>query len=208
MDTKIYHITHYNNLKSILQSGELSCCANIQTNQVSYTNIAHNNIQDRRARFVVPIQPGGVVHDYVPFYFATRSPMLYAIHQGAVNGYNGGQKDVIYLVSSAERIEQAGYGYVFTDGHAIMGFSNYYSNLSDLDKIDWNIMRSRYWNDNAEDNDRKRRRQAEFLVYDKLKFHDVEKIVTYDTQMQNSVNDNLRKVGHHIPVEVNKEWYY
>lgn len=208
MNTKIYHITHYNNLISILQSGEISCCAAIRTNQIPYTNIAHNNIQDRRAIFVVPIPPGGVVHDYVPFYFATRSPMLYAINQGAISGYDGGQKDVIYLVSSAERIEQEGYSYVFTDGHAIMGFSSYYSNLKDLDKVDWNIMRSRYWNDNAEDNDRKRRRQAEFLVYDKVPFNTIEAIVTYDARVQNIVNDNVLRTGHNIPVEVHKEWYY
>lgn len=37
--------------------------------------------------------------------------------------------------------------------------------LSDLDKIDWDVMGSDYWNDTNEDMNRKARRQAEFLVY-------------------------------------------
>lgn len=43
--------------------------------------IAHNTIQDRRAQTYVPCLPGGNPHDYVPFYFAPCSPMLYAAHK-------------------------------------------------------------------------------------------------------------------------------
>jgi len=49
----------------------------------------------------VPLAPYGCVADYVPFYFAPRSPMLYKLHKGGVPNYTGGQDPLVYLVSSA-----------------------------------------------------------------------------------------------------------
>lgn len=36
--------------------------------------------------------------------------------------------------------------------------------LADLERLDWNAIRSRHWADTPEDPDRKRRKQAEFLA--------------------------------------------
>ena len=47
-----------------------------------------------------------------------------------------------------------------------MRFTDFFDDLKDLDKIDWDLMQSRYWNDTNDDPDRKRRRQAEFLVHE------------------------------------------
>ena len=45
------------------------------------TEVGQPDIKLKRRHRVVPIDPGGVVADYVPFYFAARSPMLGSIHQ-------------------------------------------------------------------------------------------------------------------------------
>ena len=165
MQILIYHITHIDNLESILSEGGL-LAYNIMLleTQTNYTNIAYQNIQDRRATTDVPCGGGGVLHDYVPFYFAPRSPMLYTISRGNVENYTQGQAAVIHLVSSIENIEAEDLCFVFTDGHAVMTFTNFFDDLNYLRAIDWDVMESRYWNDTNEDNDRKRRRQAEFLV--------------------------------------------
>ena len=92
--------------------------------------------------------------------------MLYAIDRGAVEGYVDGQRPVIYLCSTAEAVRKARLRWVFTEGHADMRFTDFFDDLKDLDKIDWDLMQSRYWNDTNDDPDRKRRRQAEFLVHE------------------------------------------
>ncbi|MBZ8182847.1 DUF4433 domain-containing protein [Oscillatoria salina IIICB1] len=84
MPTPIYHITHVNNLSSILNSSGLIAFNQLKQQRANYTDIAHQTIQDRRARKQVPCGAGGVLHDYVPFYFAPRSPMLYTINRGNV----------------------------------------------------------------------------------------------------------------------------
>jgi hypothetical protein len=90
--------------------------------------------------------------------------MLYTINRGNVPNYTQGQAALIHLVSDVEDIDARGLEFVFTDGHAVMEFTTFFDDLYDLDNIDWDVMESRYWFDTNEDNDRKRRRQAEFLV--------------------------------------------
>jgi hypothetical protein len=91
------------NLAGIIAKGGLIAQSGQVSQGVGYCNIAHSNIQDRRSRTSVPCGPAGNLHDYVPFYFAPRSPMLYAIDRGNVDGCTAGQADIVYLVSSAQR---------------------------------------------------------------------------------------------------------
>ena len=166
MDTNkpLYHITHIDNLPQIIAEGSLLCDRLRTQNDLPIKGIAHQHIKDRRARRVVPIAAQGTLADYVPFYFAPRSPMLYTIYKDNVGGYAGGQKPVIHLVSSVDKVLELGTLWCFTDGHAVIEFSSFFDDLTDIDKIDWCIMETTYWRDTDTDSDRKRRRQAEFLV--------------------------------------------
>src|ERR1051326_1675326 len=119
-------------------------------------------------RNAVPVSvcpKGGTLADYVPFYFAPRSPMLFAIYRGQVQGYVGTQQNVVHLSSSVEVVIQKAKAFVFTDGHAEMDFSEFFMDIAHLDRVDWKIMQEQHWHDTNEDGDRKRRRQAEFLVH-------------------------------------------
>ena len=206
----IYHITHINNLSSIVRSGGLWCDAEVAQGKVEATGIAHQHIKDRRARKVVPLPPGGKLCDYVPFYFAPRSPMLYAIHKGKVEGYQGGQNDILHLIVSIEAIEQAGLSFVFTDGHAPMAISKYYSELQNLDEIDWQVMRARYWADTLEDMDRKRRRQAEFLVHRFVPWHFIAQIGVRLHTTERQVGTIIEQIGdpYKPSIIVRSDWYY
>jgi hypothetical protein len=146
--TRIYHITHMRNLPGILEHEGLHCDRSAQT--LKSVQIGHQHIKARRMARVVPLPPNGTLGDYVPFYFASRSPMLYAIHKGLADGYDGGQEPVVYLVSSAEAVEKARLEWVFTEGHAEIAFSDFFDDLDDLEKIDWRVMASRYWFDTDE----------------------------------------------------------
>ncbi len=182
MTTSVYHITSVENLPLILGSDGLMAKSKLTKQDISYTDIAHQSIQDRRAHISVPCGTGGTLHDYVPFYFAPRSPMLYAIHCGSVQGYRGGQNQVIHLRSMTKDIQKAKIPFVFTDGHAAMKFSAFYNDSELLSSvIDWQIMNSMYWADTPEDGDKKRRRQAEYLVYDFCPWE-----IIYEIGVQNS----------------------
>jgi len=69
-----------------------------------------------------------------------------------------------YLVTSIGAILDAGLRYAFSDGHPTMNLTDFFADLAMLDRVDHALMRERMWKDTPRDNDRERRRQAEFLV--------------------------------------------
>ncbi|WP_013324670.1 type II toxin-antitoxin system toxin DNA ADP-ribosyl transferase DarT [Gloeothece verrucosa] len=210
MPPSIYHITHLNNLASILRAGGLIANSRLRQQQINYTDIAHEQIQDRRARKRLPCGAGGTLHDYVPFYFAPRSPMLYAIHTGNVRGYQDGQDSIIHLVTDIEApfFEEEN-AFVFTDGHAIMDYSDFYDDLNALDfVIDWELMKSKYWFDTEDYPDRKWRRQAEFLVYERCPWDLITEIGVINSTIQLRVQNILKNFSDLTPVRVYPNWYY
>jgi hypothetical protein len=205
---KLYHITHMRNLASIVENGCLLSQGEVQVSKIGFANIAHATLQDRRASTRVPCGPGGTLHDYVPFYFAPRSPMLFTIHRGNVEGYDEGQRPVLHLVTSIKSVLEAGSEFVFTDGYAIMVYTDFYIDLRDLDQLDWDVMKSRYWADTEEDMDRCRRRQAEFLIHARFPFRAIEEIGVIDRNVQADVAALLRGTAFQPAVTVRSGWYY
>jgi len=146
--------------------------------------------------------------DYVPFYFAPRSPMLYTINRGNVEGYQEGQRPIVHLVSSAEAVRAAGLSFAFTDGHADMDISHFFNDLQDLERVDWNVMSSKYWSDTLGDGDRKRRRQAEFLVYQFFPITRIETIGVINQNMADRVTQFIETLGLELSVQAQPTWYY
>lgn len=203
----LYHITHVDNLAGIIRAGGL--LANGQVGD-AYVNIAHSSIQMRRHTRRVPCGPGGVLHDYAPFYFGRLSPMLFTISKGNVAGYEEGQEPVVYLVTTVAKVVEAGIPFVFTDGHAAMELSDFYADPARLDQVDWPLMKERYWNDTEQDMDRKRRRQAEFLVHGICPWELFLGIVTMTEPTQARVEAilNQENPAHRPKTKTIRNWYY
>lgn len=195
-------------MKSILESKCLLCDNEIQAKNIETQGIAYKAIKERRSRRPVPTCKQGHLSDYVPFYFAPRSPMLYAIHCGTVENYQEGQGSIIHLVSTIESINERGLPFTFTNGHAEMSPTEFYENLDDLDKIDWDLMKSKFWFDKGEDINRKWRRQAEFLVYNNFPIELVLGIGVISEQVKSEVEDILKSCEKEIKIAVFPNWYY
>lgn len=208
MTTWIYHITHMRNLESIVSCGKLYCDQLISEQNLNPIEIGYRDLKDKRSEWPVPIGPGGTLGNYVPFYFAPRSPMLFVISKGGVAGYNEGQRSVLHLVASAEHIAERKLPFVFTNGHAYMTLTDYFDDLAHLDKIDWPLMRAKIWKDTPEDGDRARRRQAEFLVHREFPWEFVRGIGVYDERIAEQVRQLLAHAKHQPQVVTRPAWYY
>lgn len=207
--TPIYHITHVANLTGMIADRGLTCVAELRKRGAgTYRDIAYPHIQDRRASKRVPCGPGGTLADYVPFYFAPRSPMLYTISRGNVQGYTEGQSPIVHLVAHAEEVVRQGLGFAFTDGHGVIAMTDYFDDLADLSKIDWPLMKARYWFDAEEDGDRKRRRQAEFLVHRFMPWELVCEIGVLTQEMVEWVQQLVSAASHRPVVALRQGWYY
>lgn len=208
---RIYHIKHADTLGGIIKEGGIWCDRECQCRELRGTAVGYTHIKERRMRRSVPLPPRGTLGDYVPFYFAPRSPMLYVIHHGGNPEYDGGQTPIVHFVSSVEAVAAArpALRWLFTDGHAEVALSDYYDDVRKLDEvIDWDVMRSTYWNDTQQDGDRKRRRQAEFLVHRFLPWELVSTIGVVNRAMADRVEQVLADSRHRPVVAVAPEWYY
>jgi hypothetical protein len=207
--TPIYRIIHIDNLFILLERGGLHAPEWEPDDGQSLKPIHNTDIQKARHQKQISCGPGGCLHDYVPFYFGARSPMLYQLHTGWVSGYLEGQKPIIYLVSTVQKVQISGCRFVFTDGHGIHRFTLCKENPVDLDKLDWEAINARQWIDTRDDPDRQRKKQAEFLIHRFCPWHLIREIGVIDTEMKDRVEEILsRYPANIIPVKVRRGWYY
>ncbi len=113
-------------------------------------------------------------------------------------------------MAHAQDIESAGLRFVFSDGHGLAAFTQWFDDLTSLDNVDWTLVGQRYWTDNVSDMDRMRRKQAEFLIHASLDWSLIREIAVIDVERQQQVRDILSAAGamHRPAVLVRREWYY
>ncbi len=201
----IFHFTHGRNLPALFAAGELRSHSSAAT----VADIADVSIKARRTTIVVGCGPGGVVGDYVPFYFAPRSPMLFRLHREHAVGVGEGQRPLIYVVATTEAMVSAGLQCVFSDGNAAHGLTRFSANLAEMgERVDWELMEAVIWTNTSEDGDRRRRRQAEFLVHGAVPLGLVEELAVIDVTVASRVQEVLDEVGSPLGVVVRPDWYF
>jgi hypothetical protein len=218
--TRLFHITAIANLPAILAAGALLSKNGGAAAGINYQNIAHAGAQGARAVRAVPDPPGGLVHDFVPFYFAPRSPMLYAIDGGRVHGCAWRQADIVHFEATVQTVVASGKSFVFYDRNATLAFSTPHTDLADLDTaVAWDLLTEapqldgfcRYWqssSSNVKYADRMERRQAEFLVKESVSLAFVTRLAVIDATCQAQVQQLLNQAGSALRVDVMPSWYF
>jgi hypothetical protein len=217
--TPIFHITPIDNLASIARAGAFFSRSRVAQQGLVTGNIAYQHIQGRRAVRRIPIAPGGTLHDYVPFYFAPRSPMLYTINNGNVPDCNFRQDDIVHLVAHAQAILVGGHRFVFSDIHAALDYARFFDDLAQLTEVDWRIFFEpprmegycKYWHNRHDTSHHVRRletRQAEFPVHQGLPIAAVFEIGVRTAEGAARVRAALAGTKWNPPVRVVPGWYF
>ena len=205
LDTKIFRIVHVDNLPLILANGIYS--PNSDNADDRYINIGNEELIQDRGTKRVPVAPNGNLGDYVPFYFAPRSPMLYSINQGH-GVYRGPQDNIVHLISDISHITRENCQFVFSNMHAKAVFADFYNNIQGLDNIDWHLMNQRYWNDTIDDNNRMHRRMAEFLVYNFVPANCIFQVGVMTQDILDKAEEYAEDSDVEVEVLLRREWYY
>ena len=218
---RLFHITAIDNLALICQQGALLSKTKSEQLGLHYHNIAHGGAQGTRSNKSVNNPPGGLIHEFVPFYFAPRSPMLSAIHHGKVQNCHYDQTDIIYFETTIEIAYQNGLqDFVFYDRNATLDYSQCFTDLKLLSSsVDWATMTSspqldgfcKYFFDNPNDQryvDRMEKRQAEFLIKEQMPLSWVTRIGVINQAKLQEVNAILVKNNVNLNVEVMTDWYF
>lgn len=204
--TPVLHFTHVENLPSIVRDG---LRPDSVVGGVLSVEVGNRGIKDQRRERHVPVGDRGRVCEYVPFYFAPRSPMLSAIHHGRVPGYTSGTEPLVYLVTSVEGLLATGLRPVFTDRNAVLALAQFSDRLTDLDDlVDWPLMRERYWSNTPDDPERRERRMAECLVPGLVPWAAIELVVTRSVEIAEVARRVASSLEHSVSVDVRPGWYF
>jgi hypothetical protein len=195
-------------LPAIAEHGLLSDTV-AQSRGLLEKEVGNRGIKANRRTRVVPIAPGGVVADYVPFYFAPRSPMMYSIYRGNVPEYDEGITPLVHLVTTIERLLEVGCTVLTTDRNAVLGYAQFRHGLDALNaSIDWPLMRAVMWNDTIDEPDRMERRMAECLVHEVVPWEAFMEIHVRNVEVRTEVEKVLGSRVTANPVRVTPDWYF
>jgi hypothetical protein len=206
---KIYHIVHVDRLPSIVADGYLWCDAEIVRRALPGTTIGMNGIKQRRLNeLTLSSHPDLRVGACVPFYFCSRSIMLYLIYRANRDEltYRGGQGPIIHLEAdlhaSIAWAEQNSRRWAFTLSNAGSYFFEDRCDLERLHEIDWAAVQARNWQTCKEG------KQAEFLLEHSFPWHLVERIGVHSQIIYQRAVNALPADGHRPQIKIRPEWYY
>lgn len=135
--------------------------------------------------------------------------MLYAIIHGRVASYTEGQEQLVYLVTTVERVIELGVTPIFTDRNAVLAITRFTSDPADLDDlVDWPLMAIKMWNNTPDDPDRRERRMAECLVHRQVPWEAFMEVLTIDQEHRQRAETILASVGHSIQVRTHPRAYF
>lgn len=187
-------MTHMDNLSAILKAGELRSY-NLMRGQ-DYRSIADEDVQAGRAEITVPVT-NKPLHDYVPLYLGFKTPMM-AMNQAH-------NEDLLYLRFSLDILAIP--GAVVCDGNARAQASKFYlfDSPDVFTKLDIAAIRTVKY---ADDPEKKRKKQAEVLVPDRLPMAQMHDIICYSKEAQTRVLSILQPFGIKKAVKPNPGWYF
>lgn len=187
----VYHFTHIDNLPDLLRTGFL-CNNHPNFSEIGCRSVAEPGIQARRAEMEVSCGPCGTVHDYVPLYFGSLSPMLLAV----VNKKNVDQMDILYFEFPISLVDRD--DVVFTNASANTAVPpTFYSDPSDLEKLNWSAIDSLKWG--SSDEIVKHQRMAEILVLSHLPVEQAARVVVWNEAAKKRVEATVAKAGGPFP---------
>lgn len=200
----IFRITHIDNVRWILENG-LHCGNGRQ--DPSFVTIGEPEIIEHRNRRSVPVEPGGTLSDYIPFYFNPFSPMAYKIKTG-VGVTAVPSSDIVVLVASLRELAKESVRYLYTDRDALLQRAEFHESLDDLDCLDWSRLRDRDFKRDNDEPDKMERYQAEALVHRHLPLDLLLGIACRGSQETDRVRTMVEEAGVDVHVEMAPQVYF
>lgn len=231
-------MVHFDNLESIFRRRALLSKERVMEEGINYRSIALEDVQDLRDRVFIwdfSLQRPRSLHSYVPFYFATHTPMLYMKYK------DGLQNEIVFFEGSRSILLQP--GVVFTNGNATnqqlakyrdetvlvipatpssrsctrkysstvplgtnQNRSDFYADVDFLKDLNWDVINDRWFNEE----EKTRIKHAEVLVPDVVPLGKVQGIVTSSYSKANAVNALIERCGlaNRIPFAVSRPGLY
>ena len=209
-NAKVYHIVHADRLASIIQAGGLHCDSHMQGNAHPGTTIGMPELKQTRLHRPVHVHLGTVVGDFVPFYFCSRSVMLYVIYMRNHPGllYKGGQGPIVHLEADVGEVldwaEEHDVPWAISLGNASAMYAEFRASRDDFDELKWGLIHEQ----DFRDPEVKEAKQSELLIKDFFPWELVERIGTHSDALATQVAQTIQTCAHRPTVQRMLPWYY
>ncbi len=189
--TELHYITPIDNLPSILRLGILS---HNQAKRVTHQSVAMDEIQDRRARVIVP--GGRKLHEYVNLYICARNPMMYK--------RQAQYKDLCVLRVSPDVVDLS--GVVICDRNASSQYAIFKAAPDGLGIVNKEWTFAEYWTDPDQITQWQKTaaKCAEVLVPDQVKANYITGAYVACQESQESIINLVR----HLSVVINSHLFF
>lgn len=179
--TRLYYMAPLENAASISIAGILCRSLVKSLPQSCFKEIASESVIRRRGR--KQFESGKSLLDYVPLYFTTHTPTQYVVTRDCGMGYETiPQENLVFIEVDAIQVFKMP-GVIFTDGNAASRATNFYRDLADLDKLDWQVLRT----PNCWSSKYKRKKAAEVLVPEWVSPDLIIRFVTYNEEARDTL---------------------
>lgn len=190
------HMTHLDNLEKIISASGLHSLNALISSGHAHKDISNASVQTKRANKTIQAT-NKQLHDYVPLYFGRKTPMASAIREH--------NDSLLYLAFSFEVLNDL--SCVIADGNATNTKTSFraYGDITDLSILDIKAINSQSY---ANDEELKRRKQAELLILDFLPIMYLRYVICPSDMVKNTVERQLNTANISASVYVGKSSYY
>jgi hypothetical protein len=201
---RIYRLTHFQNLRWIIANGLHS--RNSEHQDPDFHPIGNQEIIDERENRIVPIEPGGTLGDYIPFYFTPFTPMYQNIWSGFRKIPRVQKVDLVFIVANLASLSARSIKWVFSDRHAKLDYAKFYGNLADLEDLDWAGWQARDYKRDLDRPEKFERYQAEALIHKHIPLDALSGLVCHSLERQEKLK--LMIAAGNVPLKVacQPEW--
>ena len=203
-------MTHIDNLPSIVAAGGLVPETVMMAQGNPQTAIGMSTVKQRRLTLPVNCHPGDFVGGYVPFYFCSRSVMLFIVYRGnhPELTYRGGQEPIVHLEADLHETidwaEQNGRRWAFSRSNAGACYVEFCNERARLDEINWPAVAAA----NFRPAEIKEGKQAEFLLHGSFPWQLVRRIGVQSRAIAQRTRTALDLAVHRPIVEISTDWYF
>lgn len=209
-DPKVYHILHWDRMPSVLRFGGLLPDTEMNGRDDCGTMIGMHDLKSHRLHRPVEGHIDLMVGGCVPFYFCSKSVMLYVIHRANHPNlaYRGGQRPIVHLEADMRAVVNWANGqgrrWAFTLGNASANYAEFRTSLDRVGDVNWQAVLGTDFSTPAT----KDAKQAEFLLEGGFPWGLIERIGVIDNVVAAQVANAMHGAAHRPQVEIKRGWYY
>jgi uncharacterized protein YjbI with pentapeptide repeats len=207
-----YHFTHVANIATIFKARELRADIGAKPKN----NSLDQTIKAKRRTKKIKIAPYGLLGDYVPFYFAPRSPALLQLATGDHMNKVSQNELVFFRLDFRPVVD----GLVneslslISNQHPLKTGAIFYPATPEsiTTRINWKTIQCVFWKNTDEYPNRKSQREAELLIHQRLRLEQINgtkiTLATRTNLLQRKIQKMCEENDLDIDVEVQPSYFY